>query len=469
MREFKDKENFLNLVCKRVKAKNLHKKIRKELNDHIEDQKEAYIVEGMDEKEALLKSIEDMGDPILIGKELNKTHKPLVEWSVLITTAIFLLISGGMQYLYSTVEPFSNSVQGEYFSGFLVYAPIGIVIFTIAYFFDYTLLKKYSWILYIAYILFMIAVFIFSPVINGAIYYGPFASLLFIPIFSGLVYNLGNMKYLGIILSGLLCIPPIIITLFIPSMSTGLVIVISCLVILTSVIKSGLFNCNTKLSLGLVYIPTILSSILVFFILIVQAPYRIKRLIPLFTQNADPKGLGYQVNIIRHIISNAKPIGTISIHKEPLEKYLPGWSSDFSFAFIIGKLGYIPAIVVGLLILFLLYRLYKISTRQNNILGKSVSLGCLSILLLQFIGSIVNNLGFYSIFTQAPPLLSYGAISFTFTMFLLGLILSVHRRSNIVNIPSPKPMFEKTLFQNDIIHFEDGKLTIDFNKGLFKK
>lgn len=463
MKQSKAKEMFLSLVCESIKAKNLHKKIRKELNDHIEDQKEAYIKKGMDEDEALIKSIKDMGDPTLVGKELNDAHKPLIEWSVLITTAIFLLISGGMQYIFSTVEPFTNSVQVEYFSGFLIYAPIGIVVFTIAYFIDYTLLKKYSKIFYIFYILLMIAVFNFSPILNGAIYYGPFASLLFVPIFSGLVYNFGKMNYLGILLSGALCMPPIMIALSIPSISTGLVIVISCLVVLTSAIRNGLFRCNTKIGLSLVYIPTIFSSILGFLLIIVRYPHRLARFLAIFNLNPDHPGL-YQVKIVRQIINNAKPFGSILIHKEPLEKYLPAWNSDYSFAFIIGKLGYVPAIMIGILIFFLLYRLYKISISQNNILGRLVSLGCLSILLLQFVCSILTNIGFYSMIYQVPPFLSYGAMSFTFTMLLLGLILSVHRRSNIVETPLPKPSF-----QNNIIHYEDGKLIIDFNRSIFKR
>lgn len=464
MKQSKYKERFLDQVCQLIKIKNLHKQIKRELNDHIEDQREAYIAKGIDEEQALIKSIEDMGDPVLVGQQLNEAHKPLVEWSVLITTALFLLISGVMQYIFSTAQPISGNGQTIFFSRFLLYAPIGIAIFTIAYFFDYTLIKKYSWILFISYILFMIVIFITSPILNGAVFYADFPSLLFIPIFSGLVYRLSNMKYLGILLSGVVCLPAFIITLLIPAISNTLIIIISCLVILTSAIKGGLFRCNTKVGLGLVYIPTILSSVLGFFVLIAQNPYRLKRFMAFFTQNPDPEGASYQIAIAREIIFNAKPFGSILVKNKPLEALLPGWNSDFSFTFLIGKLGYIPAIMVIVLIFFLLYRLYKISLGQNNILGRLVSLGCLSILLLQFVCSILFNLGFYSIIIQAPPFLASGLINLAFTMGVLGLILSVYRRSNIVDTILPRPLLE-----NDIIYIDDGKLIINFSSKGFKR
>jgi len=469
LNQFKDKERFLDLVCQSIKAKNLHKKIRKELDDHIEDQVEVYIAKnGMDENQALIKAIEDMGDPLLVGKELNDAHKPLVEWSVLITTALFLLISAGMQYLFSTIEPLWSNNQTILFNNFLLYAPIGIAIFGAAYFFNYTLISKYPWLFYIFYILLMIVIFFSSPVLNGTVSYAYFPSLLFVPIFSGLVHRLSSKGYLGILLSGVVCLPAFFMTLLIPSISNTLIIIISCLIVLTSAIRNGLFRCNTKAGLGLVYIPTIFSFIIGFFILIAQYPYRLKRFMAFITQHPDPEGLGYQTVIAREIISNAKPFGSILVRNQPLEALLPEWHSGFSFTFLIGKLGYVPAIIVGILILFLLYRLHRISTIQNNIFGRLVSLGCLSILALQFVCSILYNLGLYSLITQAPPFLSYGSISFAFTMGLLGLMLSVYRRSNIVDTSVPSPGLENNS-KDDIVYFEDGKLVINLGRIWFKR
>lgn len=464
MKHSNNKEKFLDQVCELVRVKKMHKQIRKELNDHIEDQRDEYILRGMDKDEALIKSIEDMGDPLLVGKELNEAHKPLVEWSVLITTGLFLLISGIMQYMFSNIESISANSQAVFFSKFLVYAPIGIMIFAVAYFFDYTLLRKYAWILYISYILLMIVIFMTSPMVYGSIFYAYYPSLLFIPIFSGIVYRLSHMKYLGILLSGIVCMPAFIIALGIPSISNTLILIISCLVILTSAIKGGLFRCDTKLGLSLVYIPTIITFISSIFIMIVQSPYRFNRLLSLFIWTQDANAEDYQMAIVRETIRNSRPFGSISIKNKPLEALLPGWNSDFSFTFLIGKLGYIPAIIVGALILFLLYRLYRISLSQKNILGKLLSLGCVSILTLQFVCSILFNIGFYIIITQAPPFLSYGSLSLVFTMGLLGLILSVYRRSNIVANTSLSPVLK-----NDIIYIDDGKLIVNFKNKWFKK
>ncbi len=48
---------------------------------------------------ALLKSVKQMGDPVLIGKQLDKAHRPKMEWSILLITAVLVVIAGIVQYL----------------------------------------------------------------------------------------------------------------------------------------------------------------------------------------------------------------------------------------------------------------------------------------------------------------------------------------------------------------------------------
>lgn len=168
---------FLDAVCSWVKSRSAHPKIRKELHDHIYDQKQAYIAKGICEEEAVFQAIREMGDPHEIGKELHLTHKPLVEWSVLLAIGIFVIIGGVMQYLYMHLAPGTIYAALNLFGKFLFYAPIGLSTFLLAYFFNYAYIRKYPWQFYIGYLIMISFLLLVSPVINGAPYYPPLSIL----------------------------------------------------------------------------------------------------------------------------------------------------------------------------------------------------------------------------------------------------------------------------------------------------
>ncbi|MBO5275104.1 MAG: hypothetical protein J6I45_10870, partial [Clostridia bacterium] len=70
------KNEYLNKVISNVRWKASHKRIYKELEAHIDDQTDAYISSGMDEETALSYAVSEMGDPIIVGKEMNLLYRP---------------------------------------------------------------------------------------------------------------------------------------------------------------------------------------------------------------------------------------------------------------------------------------------------------------------------------------------------------------------------------------------------------
>lgn len=57
-----------------------HKNIKRELMSHLLDLKDEYAEQGLESSDLTQRVIEDMGDPILIGKELNQIHHPIIGW-----------------------------------------------------------------------------------------------------------------------------------------------------------------------------------------------------------------------------------------------------------------------------------------------------------------------------------------------------------------------------------------------------
>ncbi len=75
-----NRRSFLDQVCSQIKWKAAHREICAELDAHIEDRMERLERLGRDKEEAEFEAVAAMGDPIQIGKELNRYHKPYLSW-----------------------------------------------------------------------------------------------------------------------------------------------------------------------------------------------------------------------------------------------------------------------------------------------------------------------------------------------------------------------------------------------------
>ena len=65
-----------------------------ELEQHICDQQEEYMGEGMDEDSSLEKAIAQMGDPVSVGADLDRIHRPKMPWLMLAVYFAICLCSG---------------------------------------------------------------------------------------------------------------------------------------------------------------------------------------------------------------------------------------------------------------------------------------------------------------------------------------------------------------------------------------
>ena len=72
-------KEFLNKVCQEIKYEPARKGIAEEIEIHIQDIKDSYIENGMQEIEAEEKAVSQMGVAEEIGKKLNKIHRPKLD------------------------------------------------------------------------------------------------------------------------------------------------------------------------------------------------------------------------------------------------------------------------------------------------------------------------------------------------------------------------------------------------------
>jgi len=85
---WQDKEKYLREVLSQVKFSFDNESIKKELTLHLDERVEDYLIEGFTRKEAEDMALENFGDPIEIGKALNKEHSPFLGWMYLLSNTI---------------------------------------------------------------------------------------------------------------------------------------------------------------------------------------------------------------------------------------------------------------------------------------------------------------------------------------------------------------------------------------------
>ncbi len=88
---------YLLAVTEQIRYKGAKEIVKKELSQHIEDQKNHYIKYGLNVKEAEQKAIEQMGDPIAVGSEMDRIHRPQTD---LRTFYFICLLSIGGSFLF---------------------------------------------------------------------------------------------------------------------------------------------------------------------------------------------------------------------------------------------------------------------------------------------------------------------------------------------------------------------------------
>ena len=69
-------DDYLITVLEQIRCTKMYPEIEQELRGHIEEQAMANRASGMEEEEAMRCAIQDMGDPVETGVELDRIHRP---------------------------------------------------------------------------------------------------------------------------------------------------------------------------------------------------------------------------------------------------------------------------------------------------------------------------------------------------------------------------------------------------------
>jgi len=85
---------YLEAVQGQIRWKRARPLLVRELERHLEDQRDDFLKEGKAPDEAERLAVEDMGDPVTVGTELDRIHRPRPQWGLLGLTIALAAIGG---------------------------------------------------------------------------------------------------------------------------------------------------------------------------------------------------------------------------------------------------------------------------------------------------------------------------------------------------------------------------------------
>lgn len=436
-----DRHEYMELLSKRIRCRRAIPMVLREIETHIEEQKEEFLSEGMNMQEAEEAAVREMGDPVAVGIELNKIHQPKIAWSlfgmVVILSALGIVIQAMVELAVSSVRPqgwLYYLVSGVNSRNQILCVWGGVLLMVCICLMDYTWIGKYAVLLWGSVIILLIEYCMKTPNVNGKYEVAWSFSYLLIPIYAGIVWHYWQQGYKGLVKSTvILAMTGVFSICILVSISTMCLMVFIGVVMLQMAICQGGFGKSKRKNSAILWsvlfaLPVVMGIGWMAVNGYLMGDYQWNRLSDFLRPEQNTI---YQriASGIKAMTENADVLGSIPydspdmsmIKGEYLWNYLyQAWGSGVGIALTLAE-----AVVVICLLLLVL--------RQKNQLGKMLGISCVLFLALQIIRYVSMNFGYAAPASVNMPFLSYGNINLMISYLYVGLGLSVHYNSNLIN------------------------------------
>jgi hypothetical protein len=466
---------FLEDVAEQIQYKPVRADVKAELTAHIEDRKEEYREQGMEELTAYNKAIEDMGDAVDIGIRMNEVRKLQSDQpALLMIISLFSLgVMGNIRLLITT-----NS--GDWFTQ-LFYFLFGFVVFTVVYYFGYQKLVGYSRKISVI-LLGVVGAYLLLSIINRFVnsYYlfrltglsFIFAmELLCIPVIIAIVYLNRSKKYVPFFISTISTVSIIVTTTLIIrdyTLVANLILLISTtFTLLFMIIKKMLVGRTRNLIFGwLISAGILVTTFIASYIgnggnwsYIIEQGFSPEKVVQNHWDDS------YNSILIKNLLSKAEILGTIELSQDELMGYyISDWYFDdvdefhynykmqfvepeeirlehilpqhyqnnYRIAYWILKYGWLPSAILIGIIVAAYGMLIRIVSLIKNKMGKVLAFSSVTALILQTVLYFLGNFGYQFGWFGNLPLISEGLCSITTNMILVGLVCSAYRYDKVI-------------------------------------
>jgi rod shape determining protein RodA len=157
--------------------------------------------------------------------------------------------------------------------------------------------------------------------------------------------------------------------------------------------------------------------------------YQEDRLTAFLHPSDDPSDASYQVNQAIIAVGSGEESGRGDEASQSGLLFLPERHTDFVFAVIGERYGFLGAAFVIALYALLLWRGMRVMTLSRSFYGTLIAAGIVTMLAFQSVVNVGMNLGLMPVTGIPLPLMSYGGSSVLGTFLALGLLQSIYVRA----------------------------------------
>lgn len=441
MPERKTIQDYLRTVEEQIRWKRAKPVVTLELQRHLEDQRDAFTAEGSAPEEAERLAVEEMGDPVAVGTELDRIHRPRPSWDIFLPILLSLAVWLGFRIFQ---HQRLSSFESHYVPLWSCVLLLAVGAMALLYFLDYTILGRAP-------------LLVVGPVTAAGLVRffahrgtGDYLPLL-LPLAMALsIYALRNRGAWGLAACcglGLLQAAPWVVRGWIQCLWPSLLCGTALLVL---AVKSGWFGGKKRnwllvLAYALVMLGAILTARDVW---IDGMPYSLIDAV-WRAQGGEDDFVMWREQYVLDILSNARLVGMAEMPNAPdIWKDPADWQEFMRFILehakyddmllaILGNFGWLAFGAVQAPVLVLLAAGWRKCRRQTAVLGRLLASAVLLTLTWQAAAYVAQTLlgllGAYGLLTPFPyPLVSDGGTALVIDCALLGLLASVFRNGSIV-------------------------------------
>lgn len=352
----------------------------------------------------------------------------------IIVIVTIMLVALGLIMVLSASSPASLSESGDsykYFKKQLIATIAGIVALVIVSRIDYSIYRKFKWIIYIAIVGLLFLVGIMGMSAGGATRWINIAGFNFQPseiskvafiiffaiILTELKENKKINKLNGFIIPMLFLIAPVIAIFIVQNhfSATLIIVLITCIQMFVAGVSLKYFLVVAIGGIGTII--GILSS----------GSFRSTRIQTWLDPFSDPIGEGWQIIQSLYAIGSGGLFGVGLGESKQKYLYLPEPQNDFIFSVLAEELGFFGCIAVIILFLIFIWRGTVIAMKSRDTLGCLIAIGIVSLIGIQAVINIAVVTGTIPVTGMPLPFFSYGGTAILTNLVAVGILLNISR------------------------------------------
>ena len=154
--------------------------------------------------------------------------------------------------------------------------------------------------------------------------------------------------------------------------------------------------------------------------------YQTQRFTAFLNPSQDPADAGYQQAQSQVAIGSGQKVGRGELATQTRLDFLPEARTDFIYAAVGERWGFVGAGLVLSLYALLIWRGLRILTMAKNLFGALIAGGIVAMVLFQVFINVGMNVGIMPITGIALPLMTYGGSSVISNLLAVGLLQSIY-------------------------------------------